>query len=411
MNTAEAAHSVDQLTTLAARELTVLNRASRTRPAHLAQLDALFELAKAQAKQVAAGSGQVERDADLWRLREPGFLRAVCDVPLPQPGASLALIPVVLTWAVLGGAEVMYLNSDLAPEVADRPPFFAYWLSLPVYLGPLLLSALIVATVLGIMVRYVKPARARKRADATDRRVQRLEADLLRPLAVLWAARPAADGSEHVQRLGAELTTAARRFGAASERLAGAVTTVQELGTAVSKLLDGLPHLGAHAVQLGEVQQRIERDTATLAEVTAPMTALAADVGKAATTAATAAAKAAQVLDTFTAELTEARALVTATAEQRTAVDSAEQPFTSAAAHVESAARDLGPVTAALRKTSEQLRDAIHEVNWLAMVADGLRAADAEHRAEATEPADHRVADFLPPPLLDAGHAPAEDRA
>ncbi|NUT92601.1 MAG: hypothetical protein HOY78_11280 [Saccharothrix sp.] len=387
MNAHEAAQKVEDLTKQAVHELTAVHRGSGSPRTHLAHLSALFDVATGQAWQVARGSTMVEADAELWRLREPGLLRAVCEVPVAQPGGVLALLPVAITWGLLGVAEAMYLTGDLSDDPSQRPPFFAYWLSLPAPLSPLLLSLLIVATVVILMSRYVKPARERRRVDRADRIVHRLEVDLVAPLAALWAARPVTEQGEQARRLAVELTSAARRFGGAAERLDAAVATVERLGDAVSRLLDGLPHLGAHVTRLAEVEQRIGRGAEVLEVAVRPVTDLVGEVGRAASSAGAAVVRAEDVLARADTVVGEARSVSAVTAGQRDAVGSAEQPFAAAAALVESAARDLGTATGTLNETSKHLRRAIHEANWMTMVVDGLRAGNGSHTPDEFPPA------------------------
>lgn len=395
VDTTGAATAVSTLTRNTLTDLSRLSRVDPGRPpAHLVQLEAVLSVASEQAWQIAERSAVVTPDADLWRLREPGYLRAICDVPLPRTGSTLALAPVVVTWTALGGAEVLYLVDYLRTDIAERPPFFAHWLAQPFYLSPVVLSVLIVLTVLWIMFRHRGPQRAGRRADDTDRLVQRLEADLLRPLTVLRAALPVLAEAEQT-RMAVELSTAARRFGGAAERLSASVATVESFSTAVGTLLDGLPELGAHATRLGEIEQRIERGVTAMADAVAPVVTVVGDVTKAAAAAATTVHRAGEVLDQSAARLAEARALDAATAQRHAVIAAAEQPFAAAAALVEAAACGLDRTTAALHRTSTELRTAIDDVNWLAMVADGLRVAEAGHKPQ-DDPGE--LSDPLPEP-------------
>jgi hypothetical protein len=392
VNPQEAAARIDYLAGNALETLDTMHGGPANRPAHLVQLNTLLEVASGQAWHVARGTAAVEGDAGVWRLREPGVLRAVCDVPLAQPGGALALIPVLITWLVLGAAEGVYIFGDRSGDVAERPPFFAWWLDLPWFAGPLLLSGLVVLTVAVLIVKYVKPARERERADETDRVVQRLEAELLPPISTLWAMRTIADQTELTHKFGLELTSAARRFGGAAERLDAAVSTVERLGEAVGRLLDGLPHLGAHVTRLAEVEQRIGQGTQTLGEAVRPVAELTDDIKRAVQATASATTRAEGALDRSTTALAEANEVGAATAEQRAAVTSAEQPFAVAAGSVEAAARDLGVATSTLHETSKQLRTAIREANWIVMVADGLRAVDPVHGADEFSAVDEEPA-------------------
>src|SRR5215470_9276700 len=94
------------------------------RPVHLQQLNAVLRLAVVQAAQAERTDPSVsDRDAELWRLREPGYLRAICDHPVARPNAALVLLPVALAWLVLGIAEFRY-----AQHADTKEAFFAHWI-------------------------------------------------------------------------------------------------------------------------------------------------------------------------------------------------------------------------------------------------------------------------------------------
>src|SRR5690349_2239336 len=104
----------ERIGSLIASALTRLDRIAGvrpgTRPAHLDQLALVLSAAASEASKADNDPTGVPRDADLWRLREPGYLRAMCEHPIARPGGAMVLLPVVLTWIALGVAELVYLR-------------------------------------------------------------------------------------------------------------------------------------------------------------------------------------------------------------------------------------------------------------------------------------------------------------
>jgi hypothetical protein len=60
-------------------------------------------------------------------------------------------------------------------------------------------------------------------------------------------------------------------------------------------------------------------------------------------------------------------------------LESSGQPITDAASRLVAVATQLQTATQALGSTAEEMRAVVHEVNWLALVADGLRHPEPAH--------------------------------
>jgi hypothetical protein len=350
------------------------------RPAHLAQLAIVLAAAVHQARQVSGDPAKVERDAELWKLREPGFLRGIADHPVARAGNAIVLFPVVLTWAVLGAAEWMYVQEYTAFAAADRPPFFADWLTQPVWRGPFALSAVIVATVLLIMNGYRRPAREQKIADETDRIVHRLEVDLLPPVTILRSQLGPVDDADATRRAAADLADAARRFGLATDRLAESMAVVDRLGGVVDRMAAAVPDLQIQVSRLADLDTRLGQSVAEIAQHSEPLTTAVAAVTGAAEAASGTIARSEAALREAGTRLDGADALATRTAEHQATLAQAQQPFTAAADSVAAAAGKLDSTVAAVHATATQLREVIRDVNWLTTVSDGLRNGESDHR-------------------------------
>jgi hypothetical protein len=346
------------------------------RPPHLAQVNSVVEVAVGQAFQVVPEPERVERDAVLWRLAEPGFLRGLCEHPVPRQPGALVLVPVLSTWGVLGYAEYQYVKEFEKADVATRPPFFTHWMAQPMFEGPLLLSLAVVVSLVVLSALYGRPYLAQRRAQTIDEIAHRLENEMIVPVNALRAAMPPPNADGQLREVAGELQMAARRFDGAARHLAGSVEVVDRLGAAVDRLLAGLPDLEAHTSRLAGVGIEIAQSADMMAEQARPLTSMIVDVGKAADTADQAAATSERVLGQSIARLDEARTVMTTTAGHQEALAAAGQPLAAAATTIESAARGMDATVHALHKTSQALSDTIKEVNWLAMVSDGLRHAD-----------------------------------
>jgi hypothetical protein len=373
----------EQIGSLIERALTRLDRIAGVRPghrpAHLDQLALVLSAAASEASKADDDPNGVTRDADLWRLREPGYLRAICEHPVARPGGAVVLLPVVLTWIALGVAELLYLKQYTATTAANRPPFFADWLAQPWYRGPVTLSAVIVLTVVWIMIRHRRPAREQAVADRLDRVVHRLEADLLPPLTILRARLGPVSVADTNRRAAAELSQAASRFLTATEQLAGAMAVVDRLGVAADRMLTAVPELHAQTSQLAELDVRLSRSVGEIAGQIEPLTKAVGVITTAESAATGAAARSEAVLGEARARLAEASAVASQTAEHQSVLSQAQQPFADAAGTVASAAAKLDATVTVVRDTATQLRDVIKEVNWLALVSDGLRHPEPEH--------------------------------
>ncbi|GAA1335677.1 hypothetical protein GCM10009660_15610 [Catellatospora bangladeshensis] len=375
--------AADQVGRLVDKALADLDRitgsAPATRPAHLAQLDAVLREGVQQARQLEGGSTAVDRDSDLWRLREPGYLRGICDHPVDRAGSTLPLWPVVLTWGALAYAEWNFLQDHRATPVAQRPSFFADWMSQPLLRGPFGLSLAIVVTVLIIMVRYRKPARAQSVADEVDRIAHRLEVDLLRPLTVLRARLGPVRVEEHARQAAVELAASARLFTTATAKLADSTAVVDRLVSAVERMVAALPDLGEQSGKLDEVRARLDRTAQVITTQLDPLASVVSDVTDAAESARTAVDRSAEVLLRAEGGLAEAREVADRHDGHRQALAQAQQPFADVAEVVSAAAGRLGDTASLLQETVTQLRATVDGVNWLAMVSDGLRDAEERH--------------------------------
>ena len=365
----------------AAAELAALFPAGRdgVQP-HMAQLSAVLSVAVRQAGQAAREPGRVGPNAELWRLAEPGYLRGICEYPVRRARATATLIPVLLTWLVIGGAEAVYWLGHRDTAQADKPAFFADWLAQPLPLSPVMLSVVIVSTVGGLMWHYHRAAADQRRADRADAIAHRLEAGLVEPLAALRTTPVAADA--HVHLAAGELTSAARRFGAAADRLVASVDTVDRVGAAVQQVVSALPGLGDQVDRLAEVEKRVAESAAVITEQTAPIAALMSEVDAVSRSAATTAAHSEAVLKAATTRLAEASTLTATHATHRETLAAAHRPFTDAATTVHAAARDLSAAAGILHTTANALRETVDKVDWLAMVADGLRHAGHDHAGD-----------------------------
>ncbi|CCH32258.1 hypothetical protein ABZ816_34135 [Actinosynnema sp. NPDC047251] len=349
------------------------------RPAHLAQLDAVLRAAVQQAKQAEAGSSAVDRDADLWRLREPGYLRGIADHPVDRPSSTLPLLPVVVTWAFLGYAEWAYVTEFASSPAAGPSSFFADWLAQPMWRSPVGLSITIVVTVLVIMHVYRKPAQAQRRADEIDRVVHRLEVDLLPSLTVLRAGLGPVQVEEHTRQAAVELGAAAKLFTSATVKLAESTAVVDRLVAGVERLVTALPELGAQAAKLDEVRRDLDQTARLIGTQLEPLATVVTDVSGAAESAREAVIQSGVVLERADAQLADARSVAERHERHREALAAAQQPFTAVADVVAGAAGSLDRTSALLEKTIDELRATVDGVNWLAMVSDGLRHPDERH--------------------------------
>ncbi|MFJ8964756.1 hypothetical protein ACIRG5_35750 [Lentzea sp. NPDC102401] len=366
---------------------------ARNRPPHLAQLHGVLEIAVQQAKQVETNPAAADRDADLWRLREPGYLRAICEHPPAHPGNALVLLPVVLTWSALGVAEWRYVEQYTSSDPGARPSFFADWLSQPWYLGPVMLSLVIVVTVLWIMLNHRRTWSSHRRADTIDRVAHQLEVDLLPPLAVLRAQLGTSSPEQQTREAAATLAGAAQRLGEASSRLAAASEVVDRLGAVARELVAALPDLARQVDAFSAVQQRFGDQAREIVAAVAPLETVVADVGVAAALAREASVTSGEVVRAATVQTSLAHDLSTRNAAHRDLLEEAQKPFSAAADSVAGAADRFQATVSALQETTGKLRETIREVNWLAMVSDGLR--------HPTEHPDHAQPRHTDPP----GHA------
>jgi hypothetical protein len=370
-----------------------------SRPAHLGQFNAVLELVVTQVRQAERDDvAAADPDLELWRLREPGYLRAICDYPVARPSGVLVLLPVALTWAILGWAEVRYAERYAASDVTARPSFFAEWIAAPGLQGPVLLSVVIVLSVLWIMATYGRAARAQQRADDIDRTVQGLEVDLFAPLTQLRARAVPTTADVHTRRAADALFHVSVRFGDAAAQLAAAQplvvrlgVVIDRLGIVIDRLVSAMPDLERQASQLVSVDERLRGTAREVAEQMRPVTEIVAGSAAAADAARDAVTRSASALAAADEQLATAKRVSEQSAEHRSSLHEAQRPFTAAA-------EQLDTTAAALHELVGTLKETIREVNWLAMVSDGLRYSDQNHGDQNHRP----PATGSPPPNPEA---------
>lgn len=373
----------ERIRTLIAIALDQLDRVAGTtpgtRPTHLAHLGVVLLAAVSEARQADNDPAKVGRDADLWRLREPGYLRAICEHPVRRPNSAVVLLPVILTWITLGVAELLYLRDYAAVAVADRPSFFADWLGQPWYRGPVVLSVAIVLTAVWIMRGYRRPAREQAVADELDRIVHQLELDLLPQITILLSRLDRASVADTTKRAAADLTQAATLFLTATKQLASSMAVVDRLGTIVDRLVSAIPELRAQTGQLADLDGRLSNSLAEITNQLERLTEAVEGVTRAGQDAARTTTRSEGVLREADARLGEASALAERTAAQQATLTGTQQPLIDAAGTFTAAAGKLDTTVSAVHDTAVQLREVIKEVNWLAMVSDGLRHDEHDH--------------------------------
>lgn len=378
-----------QVASLARATMSKMDKAARVsparRPPHLAQLNGVLEVAAQQAQRVELNPATADRDAGLWRLSEPGYLRAICEHPPAQPNTVLVLLPVVLTWTALGVAEWRYVQEYTSSDPGSRPSFFADWLAEPWYLGPVMLSLMIVITVLWIMLNHRGTRASQRRADAIDRIAHQLEVDLLVPVAILRAQLGSSSPEQQTREAAATLTEAAHRLGEASSRLASASAVVDQLGAVARELVAALPDLARQVEAFSAVQRRFGEQAGEIVAAVAPLENVVADVGTAAGLAREASARSVDVVREAAAHTSLAHDLSARNAAHRELLEEAQKPFSAAADSVAGAADRFQATVSTLQETASNLRETIREVNWLAMVSDGLRHP-AEHPDQVAQP-------------------------
>lgn len=343
------------------------------------QLGALLRAGRAEADRIALGDPPTP-GATLWRLDGPGSLRDAADRVVRRASTVAVLVPVLLTWLLLGAAEAYYARQHAATAPGLRPSFFADWMSAPAWRGPAALSALIVLSLGLIMLSYARAARDQRAADDLDRWAQEQGTTLVVPLERLRSAVAAADSTD---RSGRALTQAAHRMEAAATSLAGSRGVVDQLGrtlaglaSSVGELSRAVPELGRQSAALGETDMRLRAAAADLDRRAAPLVEAVHTVESAAEAARAAGHDAGRARDEA-ADLADRTAELAERAEHfRSALAEARAPVTAAGETMTSTSDRLAETATTLATTAADLRAVVRRVNWLGLVADGLRHPD-----------------------------------
>jgi methyl-accepting chemotaxis protein len=250
-----------------------------------------------------------------------------------------------------------------------------------------LLSVVIVASILWIMRNYRRTARIQRRADDIDHTVQQLEVDLFGPLTQLRNRMEPAAVEERTKQASEALLQSAMRFSHAADQLRDSTDLVEQLSTVIDRMASTvdrmaatIPELERQTALFAQIDQQF-RDTAnTISEQMRPVVTVVTNSAVTVDAARDIVTRSANLLTEAEKQLAIAQQVSAESAEHRTSLEATQRPFTSAADNVARAAEKLDHTTAALQETVKRLQETIKEVNWLAMVSDGLRHADDNHR-------------------------------
>lgn len=342
------------------------------------QLEAMLRSAREQADLVVVeGAAAAAPGLTLWRLDTPGCLRTAADRSVRRASTVAVLVPVMLTWLLLGAAELFYAqrHGDTAPS--ERPSFFADWIAAPAWRSPVALSLLIVASLGLIMLSYARAGRDQRDADDLDLWAQEQEIALVVPLDHLRSAVAGAPAAEPADRA---MSAAAHRMEAAASSLAGSRAVVDQLGhtlsglaASVSELSRAVPELGRQSQALGETDLRLRAAAAEIDRRATPVVEAIRTAEAAAEAARRAGEDAGRARDEATDIAGRTEALAARAESFREVLAEARAPVTEAGASMASAGARLAETAAALGAMTSDLRAIVRQVNWLGLVADGLR--------------------------------------
>lgn len=364
-----------------ARELEALER-EKSDPVRQ-RLIATLECARMDLRLVRAG-GPDGRDPRLilWELGRPGFLRDLGDEDSARPSGVLVLAPVALTWLGLGYAEFSYGRRFDGVPIGERPSFFAYWISRPWWEGPVALSGLIVLSLALIMIVYSRAESQQRSVDDLDRRLLRLEEELIRPIAELRRSVAVGDSDDRMLHAATQLAHASDQFGHAFGRLSDIGPVVSALVAATEGLREAVPDVGRYAAAVAALDDRLRETAREVAEQTQPLVDLVATSAAVTETVRVAAEQAGAVIVEARRQIEEVRDSTMRAEADRGAVDRAAHPFVAAAERTDRAATRLAGAADVLARNARDLEGAIGKVNWLALVADGLQYTDGQGRPD-----------------------------
>lgn len=343
------------------------------RPAHaraLRRAHTVLTVALRQLRELPAKPHLVQDPTlELWRLREPGFLRDLVEQPPVRVSGVRVLVPVLATWVLLGFFEWRYIEDQAGIAPAERTPFFTRWMDNVWYLSPVGLSVVVVISVLLVMAGYWRAGAAQRVQDEFERQAEDFEPELLPSLALL-REQYLGRGTDDVQQAAAEAVwAAARELRGAAETLGGSVGAAADLRVVLDRLLDRLPEVGEQAARLGTLTARFEEAAEFVAEEAQPLLTLVNQAGNTAT-----------ALDhamTLAAEMVQrARDLSEETHRSNGTVDLSREPLVVASRQVQTAVERMDALVASLGSVADALNEAVQRANWISLVADGLRAGD-----------------------------------
>ncbi|MBV9315750.1 MAG: hypothetical protein JO100_18920 [Pseudonocardia sp.] len=301
----------------------------------------------------AAGSDPGD-DLLIWRLARPGGLRELTGQR--DPGVSRAW-PVL---AALGSTMIGLVSLELV--VATQQSLGG---AAPIFLGLIVVILIGLLSVSGLQIRTTWVA------SACGRGLQRIETDLLPAIAQLRDAARQVRQEDPVARAAGEISWAARRLGLAAEQITASADTVERLRAVATRVADALPEVSAQLPVLASLDERIRETAAVVGQATPPLAELVS-------TTLEAASKVREAIELASEQMRASVLLVERTADHSAAVSAGERPFTVAAQQMEVTSGVLDNAATMLRQAVERMQSAIEDANWLALVADGLRAND-EH--------------------------------
>ncbi|MEV6072031.1 hypothetical protein AB0L82_36295 [Nocardia sp. NPDC052001] len=347
-------------------------------------MNGAFDRATRDATTLTTNPGQLDEDSILWRLRDPGYFREICDHPIAAPRTWVMMLPVLVAWLFIGGAELWYRITLSGESASASEGFFAAWTRAPIVLSPVAMAVAVVVAIVIISVQYARHARAQRRADRIDEVAQRLEADIGPAVDALLRALPAIESDEATRDAARNLAAAAQQFSAAAGALDRSMAGLrrfaeisEQLTTvvpAVGQQIEKLHATGRELLQAAELVSEEGDALKTAVNTTFSASSSAESAQSAAAESAVRTAEAARRVDAVEESIQAKSELITI----------ANAPFTSALSAVSDTAETLREVVDVVRTVAASLNAAVEQANWIALVADGLQ--HPQERMNTPEP-------------------------